>query len=72
MSNFILKSYEIYISGIYFVIVQNEHNTYYKVSDTSKIKDKAFLESVLVGGYKFENLMNEFIIANNVFFETKL
>ena len=70
--NLILKSYEMYILGVYLIIAQNDYNTYYKISDTSKINDKAFLESILVGGYKFENLIKEFSIANNMFFETKL
>jgi len=70
--NLILKSYEMYIFGVYLIIAQNDYNTYYKISNTSKINDKAFLESVLVGGYKFENLMRELVKANNIFFKTKL
>ena len=68
----ILNSYELYLSEIYIVIVQSKNNTYYKVSNTSKINDNDFLQLVLKRGHKFESLINKFIKANNIFFETKL
>ncbi len=67
----LLNSYELYFSGIYIVIAQNENNTYYQLSDSSKINDKEFLNLVLHKGYKFDNLVSEIIKANNIFFENK-
>lgn len=65
---FVLKFYEMYIFGIYLVIAQNEHNTYYKISEYSRIDDTEFLEEILRTGYKFEYVINEFEKAKNFFY----
>ena len=67
-NTFVFKSYEMYIFGMYLVIAQNQHKTYYKISEYSRINDNEFLQEVLRTGYKFEYVINEFEKAKNFFY----